>query len=171
MIRRPPRSTRTDTLCPYTTLFRSQTYGCRSGYYTYANSLANHSANRIQAAQTNSIPQTLACFAGMVRKMLLQCAAFGQANKVMVGHFGKADRMALSKLVVRGHDQCERIGAKGVGCQVLQVKGIGLDAYVGNDAANGIGNVVTHAFSQIVNTDMRSVGTVVVSRMKIICVC
>src|SRR3546814_7660871 len=28
MIRRPPRSTRTDTLCPYTTLFRSQ---CRAG--------------------------------------------------------------------------------------------------------------------------------------------
>src|SRR3546814_15735584 len=28
MIRRPPRSTRTDTLCPYTTLFRSR-YRCR----------------------------------------------------------------------------------------------------------------------------------------------
>src|SRR3546814_6314241 len=27
MIRRPPRSTRTDTLFPYTTLFRSTTYG------------------------------------------------------------------------------------------------------------------------------------------------
>src|SRR3546814_8630185 len=27
MIRRPPRSTRTDTLCPYTTLFRSQSDG------------------------------------------------------------------------------------------------------------------------------------------------
>src|SRR3546814_9908003 len=26
MIRRPPRSTRTDTLCPYTTLFRSRLY-------------------------------------------------------------------------------------------------------------------------------------------------
>src|SRR3546814_1245784 len=26
MIRRPPRSTRTDTLCPYTTLFRSTTF-------------------------------------------------------------------------------------------------------------------------------------------------
>src|SRR3546814_9537609 len=26
MIRRPPRSTRTDTLCPYTTLFRSDLY-------------------------------------------------------------------------------------------------------------------------------------------------
>src|SRR3546814_4874327 len=33
MIRRPPRSTRTDTLFPYTTLFRSQfrsTYSCRT---------------------------------------------------------------------------------------------------------------------------------------------
>src|SRR3546814_15158974 len=29
MIRRPPRSTRTDTLCPYTTLFRSQRAGLR----------------------------------------------------------------------------------------------------------------------------------------------
>src|SRR3546814_5795262 len=29
MIRRPPRATRTDTLFPYTTLFRSQ--GCRRG--------------------------------------------------------------------------------------------------------------------------------------------
>src|SRR3546814_11242097 len=28
MIRRPPISTRTDTLCPYTTLFRSPAYGC-----------------------------------------------------------------------------------------------------------------------------------------------
>src|SRR3546814_5564841 len=28
MIRRPPRSTRTDTLFPYTTLFRSETYLC-----------------------------------------------------------------------------------------------------------------------------------------------
>src|SRR3546814_10054313 len=28
MIRRPPRSTRTDTLFPYTTLFRSRTVGC-----------------------------------------------------------------------------------------------------------------------------------------------
>src|SRR3546814_3214079 len=34
MIRRPPRSTRTDTLFPYTTLFRSERTGrtaCRSG--------------------------------------------------------------------------------------------------------------------------------------------
>src|SRR3546814_2835678 len=30
MIRRPPRSTRTDTLFPYTTLFRSYGRGCRA---------------------------------------------------------------------------------------------------------------------------------------------
>src|SRR3546814_21051574 len=31
MIRRPPRSTRTDTLCPYTTLFRTRSqYGVRA---------------------------------------------------------------------------------------------------------------------------------------------
>src|SRR3546814_15565312 len=29
MIRRPPRSTRTDTLFPYTTLFRSDRYWCK----------------------------------------------------------------------------------------------------------------------------------------------
>src|SRR3546814_1970728 len=31
MIRRPPRSTRTDTLFPYTTLFRSLRFRCRCG--------------------------------------------------------------------------------------------------------------------------------------------
>src|SRR3546814_7011252 len=31
MIRRPPRSTRTDTLFPYTTLFRSPAWSCRPG--------------------------------------------------------------------------------------------------------------------------------------------
>src|SRR3546814_5244526 len=32
MIRRPPRSTRTDTLFPYTTLFRSGFAGCKARY-------------------------------------------------------------------------------------------------------------------------------------------
>src|SRR3546814_10972325 len=34
MIRRPPRSTRTDTLFPYPTLFRSYTYGIGSGLHS-----------------------------------------------------------------------------------------------------------------------------------------
>src|SRR3546814_6285871 len=40
MIRRPPRSTRTDTLFPYTTLFRSSTGGLRNPY-TQTNGFPN----------------------------------------------------------------------------------------------------------------------------------
>src|SRR3546814_11189328 len=55
MIRRPPRSTRTDTLCPYTTLFRSVWHGGDSGEpellaACYANSLrlgAEHEVSSI----------------------------------------------------------------------------------------------------------------------------
>src|SRR3546814_11656968 len=39
MIRRPPRSTRTDTLFPYTTLFRSATNFFRGRNFTMANKL------------------------------------------------------------------------------------------------------------------------------------
>src|SRR3546814_19459345 len=41
MIRRPPRSTRTDTLFPYTTLFRSHGYGSR-------NSARNSDSQRLE---------------------------------------------------------------------------------------------------------------------------
>src|SRR3546814_6507689 len=37
MIRRPTRSTRTDTLCPYTTLFRSQLLARRPALNVFAN--------------------------------------------------------------------------------------------------------------------------------------
>src|SRR3546814_12943999 len=37
MIRRPPRSTRTDTLFPYTTLFRSAFQDQSAGYYSLGN--------------------------------------------------------------------------------------------------------------------------------------
>src|SRR3546814_11383343 len=36
MIRRPPRSTRTDTLFPYTTLFRSRAHGHDRGWWSRA---------------------------------------------------------------------------------------------------------------------------------------
>src|SRR3546814_13844780 len=44
MIRRPPRSTRTDTLFPYTTLFRSvfgRKAGTREGYERYSETMKN----------------------------------------------------------------------------------------------------------------------------------
>src|SRR3546814_20040104 len=37
MIRRPPRSTRTDTLFPYTTLFRSTVVACQTGRSQHQN--------------------------------------------------------------------------------------------------------------------------------------
>src|SRR3546814_17625975 len=42
MIRRPPRSTRTDTLFPYTTLFRSRTFDPPMGSTGYARLLVAH---------------------------------------------------------------------------------------------------------------------------------
>src|SRR3546814_14962031 len=40
MIRRPPRSTRTDTLCPYTTLFRSRRPQLRQSHLVSAAALS-----------------------------------------------------------------------------------------------------------------------------------
>src|SRR3546814_5480411 len=55
MIRRPPRSTRTDTLCPYTTLFRS-------GRYRYGQQGAGPGRDKRQAPGppgAQAIPQGL----------------------------------------------------------------------------------------------------------------
>src|SRR3546814_7643630 len=52
MIRRPPRSTRTDTLFPYTTLFRSRAH--RSGGRVRAVFALAHSAGRGRAPETSS---------------------------------------------------------------------------------------------------------------------
>src|SRR3546814_10322811 len=45
MIRRPPRSTRTDTLFPYSTLFRSQT--CSKVHSSESNALITRATSRI----------------------------------------------------------------------------------------------------------------------------
>src|SRR3546814_3936896 len=42
MIRRPPRSTRTDTLFPYTTLFRSDAAAGRQAFGQHAPALTGH---------------------------------------------------------------------------------------------------------------------------------
>src|SRR3546814_4299253 len=44
MIRRPPRSTRTDTLFPYTTLFRSGQAGSRDRRFPRGNAIAGNEA-------------------------------------------------------------------------------------------------------------------------------
>src|SRR3546814_4014818 len=59
MIRRPPRSTRTDTLFPYTTLFRSpQGYGCgvRRGRHHRPPTQAHHYGDTDRPAPRGSEP-------------------------------------------------------------------------------------------------------------------
>src|SRR3546814_9035040 len=59
MIRRPPRSTRTDTLFPYTTLFRSpQGYGCgvRRGRHHRPPTQAHHYGDTDRPAPRGSDP-------------------------------------------------------------------------------------------------------------------
>src|SRR3546814_6496020 len=54
MIRRPPRSTRTDTLFPYTTLFRSSTLGLTDGGLRKPLPLDSTSATASSAASWTS---------------------------------------------------------------------------------------------------------------------
>src|SRR3546814_1324496 len=51
MIRRPPRSTRTDTLLPYTTLFRSADRDPRGAALRQADRLARSAAGRARPAR------------------------------------------------------------------------------------------------------------------------
>src|SRR3546814_1082069 len=51
MIRRPPRSTRTDTLFPYTTLFRSQRRARGNGQYRGAEMPEQNETNGVGAHQ------------------------------------------------------------------------------------------------------------------------
>src|SRR3546814_18603490 len=52
MIRRPPRSTRTDTLFPYTTLFRSD--ACRLGVGKFGNMAATQRARIVKRAASKN---------------------------------------------------------------------------------------------------------------------
>src|SRR3546814_1970007 len=58
MIRRPPRSTRTDTLFPYTTLFRSdrRSYGCDVGHRLWCRERDNHWYGCAFMVRTSQVP-------------------------------------------------------------------------------------------------------------------
>src|SRR3546814_7900553 len=65
MIRRPPRSTRTDTLFPYTTLFRSrQERALVQEYFTLVNEFADSltGANLAVAIELANLPQDIRGF-------------------------------------------------------------------------------------------------------------
>src|SRR3546814_14555262 len=61
MIRRPPRSTRTDTLFPYTTLFRSQPgphLHARGDAGTASGRVRHHAGRRVDGADAGRSPAT-----------------------------------------------------------------------------------------------------------------
>src|SRR3546814_5762241 len=58
MIRRPPRSTRTDTLFPYTTLFRSHDHG--GGRRSQPRSRLSFGKSGVQAGRLRAPPQSSA---------------------------------------------------------------------------------------------------------------
>src|SRR3546814_5022682 len=69
MIRRPPRSTRTDTLFPYTTLFRSPVL-------LIDTSITNEAMNRVSTAKsTTNISKTKILLEMLARRFSLQSAA------------------------------------------------------------------------------------------------
>src|SRR3546814_8600266 len=95
MIRRPPRSTRTDTLFPYTTLFRSVCRGGREGAFDLSG----------LAWKANPTP-TLPC-------------AQGRAKGSACGWF----QHALHRLVVaviRGGGNAEQVGHQRIDVQVRE---------------------------------------------------
>src|SRR3546814_1120315 len=92
MIRRPPRATRTDTLFPYTTLFRSPAYGFNGaaglGFYRYSGSAIGFAADGVSIC---------AFSAGILRA--------GTDNSALLGS-GEIGRAHVSTPVTNAHLVC-----------------------------------------------------------------
>src|SRR3546814_16520981 len=78
MIRRPPRSTRTDTLFPYTTLFRSV-------------------ESKAKPITDINSPTTSCC--------LLRCAVIHRRNRLPLHRLAALDRLAIGGVVLEEHRQ------------------------------------------------------------------
>src|SRR3546814_5584164 len=70
MIRRPPRSTRTDTLFPYTTLFRSHSSLCAGRRWIAIR--VHHAVDPIDVAGDSNVVHNLAVEAGIQRVVRVQ---------------------------------------------------------------------------------------------------
>src|SRR3546814_7969913 len=85
MLRRPPRSTRTDTLFPYTTLFRSYRWLEGGGYADVAGYLhryevpdaINPATNCVTAARTTSTDAAMSESLGQVEQEILEACEEG----------------------------------------------------------------------------------------------
>src|SRR3546814_7626517 len=77
MIRRPPRSTRTDTLFPYTTLFRSLA-ALRASGLTLAHERLGHDILKTQALANHATPDTTQRYVDRPRVRKAQAMAIGK---------------------------------------------------------------------------------------------
>src|SRR3546814_14682888 len=96
MIRRPPRSTRTDTLFPYTTLFRS--------VHVWASSISwppqNGHGFTTSPSRTTSISLLLPAFIAFISRSFRPCAARGVGlGGVGAGNAADAERPVRRDLV------------------------------------------------------------------------
>src|SRR3546814_14677344 len=111
MIRRPPRSTRTDPLFPYTTLFRS-------GAYTYISYMQKYLFNSVgfdKATATNIIAVALLWFAAMQPIFGALADRFGRKPMLLLFGIGGAIAAVPTFLTL------ERVTSPAVATLVLRV--------------------------------------------------
>src|SRR3546814_17523126 len=107
---RPPKSTRTDTLFPYTTLFRSREYVRRHPAASLVRggviSLTSHPAVAMRFVRTRAWRYLIA---------LLQVARRRRAEAPTAGAHGEASPAVLAHLVVTPPGRCVGAGAAQIG--------------------------------------------------------
>src|SRR3546814_4781025 len=99
MIRRPPRSTRTDTLCPYTTLFRSN----RNGGSLEEHADKRHTRSAIgDAISTLGVEQPAADHAAARRSSRSQISTSADTRSRIIASSCVGPGVKRSRLVPRG---------------------------------------------------------------------
>src|SRR3546814_9409940 len=100
MIRRPPRSTRTDTLFPYTTLFRSRS-AMLVNYRDMPRALLPHLHLLIEAIIAGEMPMLVHCTAGKDRTgvtIAVLLLALGVSREDVVRDYLRSDVFADNEI-------------------------------------------------------------------------
>ncbi|MNT43487.1 hypothetical protein D3C72_1799620 [compost metagenome] len=85
----------------------------------------------------------------MVRNMVLQGAAFHQPHEIFIHHLAQHDGLPLRQRMATRHDDAQRIMAKGLGVQAVQVRRVRQHADIAGARAQGIGNFQAGFFFQV----------------------
>src|SRR3546814_5287177 len=102
MIRRPPRSTRTDTLFPYTTLFRSTRRAINPHRTTFPLSVPRPEPEQASARRE--------CLARMrLPKRLRPCEALPRLAAVMAGYLGRSPAAARYPPMARSEEHTSEL--------------------------------------------------------------